>query len=66
MKQFLRDYFSFNRRERRGISVLLGILALLFFALAYMHSGDFIRGKSKGIEEMTIPQTEQLPLVDRK
>ncbi len=51
MKQFLRDCFTFNRRERSGILVLLCILALLFFALAYMHSGEFVRSEDKGFEE---------------
>jgi competence protein ComEA len=60
MKQFMRDYFSFNRRERRGISVLLGILALLFFALAYMHSGEFIQGKNGTLEEVKFEQAEEI------
>lgn len=34
MKQFLRDYFTFNRRERRGILFLLIIIALLLIYLS--------------------------------
>ncbi|HEY0029928.1 MAG TPA: helix-hairpin-helix domain-containing protein [Bacteroidia bacterium] len=33
MKRFLRDYFSFNKRERNGIFILLSIIAVLVFYL---------------------------------
>ncbi len=33
MKQIIRDYFTFNKRERRGIFVLLAILGLLMLYL---------------------------------
>ncbi len=35
MKQFLRDYFTFNRRERNGVFILLSIIVLLIFCLAF-------------------------------
>jgi len=56
----MRDYFSFNRRERRGISVLLGILALLLIALGYMHSGDFVQGRESVLEEAQLDQKEEI------
>ena len=33
MKQFIKDYFSFNRRERNGLILLLGIIIILVFYL---------------------------------
>jgi len=33
MKQFIKDYFSFNRRERNGILLLLGIIIILILYL---------------------------------
>lgn len=35
MKQIIRDYFTFNRREKRGIFVLLCIIALLVLYLQF-------------------------------
>ena len=32
MKQFLKDYFSFSRKERNGIFVLLSILLVLLIS----------------------------------
>ncbi|PCJ81588.1 MAG: hypothetical protein COA57_14140 [Flavobacteriales bacterium] len=37
MKQEIKDYFTFNRRERNGILVLLSIIVLLLFAINFMH-----------------------------
>jgi DNA uptake protein ComE-like DNA-binding protein len=34
MKNFIRDYFTFNRRERNGVFVLVGIISLLVFYLS--------------------------------
>ena len=34
MKRFLRDYFTFNRRERRGVLFLLMMIALLLIYLS--------------------------------
>ncbi|MBL4655158.1 MAG: helix-hairpin-helix domain-containing protein, partial [Bacteroidia bacterium] len=38
MKQFIKDYFSFNRRERNGILLLLGIIILL---ILYLNWSEF-------------------------
>lgn len=35
MKQFLRDYFTFNRRERNGVFILISIILLLIFYLSF-------------------------------
>lgn len=35
MKQFFRDYFTFNRRERRGVFFLLSIILLLILYLSF-------------------------------
>ncbi len=40
MKQFIRDYFTFNRRERNGVFILLSIILLLIVYLSF--SGYFI------------------------
>jgi len=34
-KNFLRDYFTFNRRERRGVFILLSIILLLILYLSF-------------------------------
>ena len=34
-KNFLRDYFTFNRRERNGVFVLLSIIFLLILYLSF-------------------------------
>jgi DNA uptake protein ComE-like DNA-binding protein len=39
MKQFIRDYFTFNRRERNGVFILLSIILLLILYLSF--SGYF-------------------------
>ncbi len=44
MKQFLRDYFTFNRRERNGVFILLFIIILL---LLYLSFSDFFFPKEK-------------------
>ncbi len=44
MKQFLRDYFTFNRRERNGVFILLSIIILL---LLYLSFSDFFFPKEK-------------------
>ncbi len=38
MRQFFRDYFLFNRRERNGTLVLLSIMSILIGVLAYLHA----------------------------
>ncbi len=43
MKQFFRDYFTFNRRERNGVFVLISIIAVLIFYLNF--SSHFISTK---------------------
>lgn len=35
MKNFLRDYFTFNRRERNGVFILLSIILLLILYLSF-------------------------------
>ncbi len=35
MKQFFRDYFTFNRRERNGVFILLAIIILLLLYLSF-------------------------------
>ncbi len=35
MKHFFRDYFSFNRRERNGVFVLLAIIVILVLYLSF-------------------------------
>jgi len=37
MKQFIRDYFTFNKRERRGVFVLLCIIVSLLLYLQFAH-----------------------------
>ena len=44
MKQFFRDYFSFNRRERNGVFVLLSIILVL---ILYLSFADFFFPKEK-------------------
>src|ERR1051326_2479149 len=44
MKQFLRDYFTFNRRERNGVFILLSIVILL---LLYLSFSDFFFPQEK-------------------
>lgn len=60
MKQFIRDYFSFNRRERSGILVLLGILAILLFTLSWLHSDEFMRANNSELEESRLAPAEQI------
>ena len=43
-KNFLRDYFTFNRRERNGVFILLSIIILL---LLYLSFSDFFFPKEK-------------------
>ncbi|HEV7229763.1 MAG TPA: helix-hairpin-helix domain-containing protein [Bacteroidia bacterium] len=49
MKQFLRDYFSFNKKERNGIAVLLFLLAVLLTFLVYLKK-DGADTNEKGLE----------------
>ena len=35
MKQFIRDYFTFDRRQRRGVFILLSVILLLIFYLSF-------------------------------
>ncbi|MBI4930608.1 MAG: helix-hairpin-helix domain-containing protein [Bacteroidetes bacterium] len=44
MKQFLRDYFSFNRRERNGVFVLLSLILVL---ILYLSFADFFFTREK-------------------
>ncbi|MFI5163932.1 MAG: helix-hairpin-helix domain-containing protein, partial [Bacteroidia bacterium] len=44
MKQFLRDYFTFNRRERNGVFILLSIILLL---ILYLSFSDLFFSKDK-------------------
>ncbi|MBI3500209.1 MAG: helix-hairpin-helix domain-containing protein [Bacteroidetes bacterium] len=44
MKQFFRDYFTFNRRERNGVFILLSIIILL---LLYLSFSDFFFPQEK-------------------
>lgn len=37
MKQFLRDYLTFNKRERNGLFVLIGIILLMILYLTISH-----------------------------
>ena len=43
MKQFFRDYFTFNKRERNGVFVLLSIIVVLVLYLNI--STNFIRSE---------------------
>jgi len=43
-KNFLRDYFTFNRRERNGVFILLSIILLL---ILYLSFSDFFFPKEK-------------------
>jgi competence protein ComEA len=47
VKQFLRDYFSFNKRERNGILALLIILAVLLIWISAM------KGPEQGSDQFT-------------
>lgn len=44
MKQFIRDYLTFNKRERNGIIILLSIISLL---LIYLNSSDVFKTPEK-------------------
>jgi DNA uptake protein ComE-like DNA-binding protein len=44
MKQFIRDYLTFNKRERNGIIILLSIITLL---LIYLNVSDVFRTPEK-------------------
>src|ERR1035437_2513935 len=44
MKNILRDYFTFNRRERNGIFVLL---AIIFILILYLSFSDYFFPKEK-------------------
>lgn len=44
MKQFLRDYFTFNRRERNGVFILIAIILLL---ILYLSLSDLFFPKEK-------------------
>lgn len=44
MKQFIRDYLTFNKRERNGIIILLSIITLL---LIYLNISDVFRTPEK-------------------
>src|ERR1051326_5493321 len=35
MKQFIRDYFTFDRRQRNGVFILLSIIVLLILYLSF-------------------------------
>lgn len=65
MKQFLRDYFTFNRRERNGVFILLSIILLLIlylFLSDYFYNHFSIENKidfSKFEKEISIFEAEQ-------
>ena len=66
MKQFLRDYFVLNRKERNGIFVLLSIILLL---VLYLSFSDYFFPKDKidfsGFEkEITRFEAEQKQISD--
>src|SRR4051812_30775121 len=43
MKQFFRDYFTFNKRERNGVFILISIITVLVFYLNI--SSNFVSEK---------------------
>jgi competence ComEA-like helix-hairpin-helix protein len=56
MKQFLRDYFTFNRRERNGVFVLLSIIILL---LIYLSFSDYFYNIFSGKNEFDFSKFEK-------
>src|SRR5437867_1905432 len=40
MKQLIKEYFTFNRREQRGILVLLGIIIILLISLIVLKTSN--------------------------
>ena len=65
-KNFLRDYFTFNRRERNGVFILLSIILLLILYLSFSNlffpkeKTDF----SKFEKEISDFETEQKRITD--
>jgi competence protein ComEA len=69
MKQFLRDCFSFNRRERNGVVVLLAIITALLGFLAYQHVSvpseslnDILKEEAVVDSEIPPPRASKLTL----
>jgi len=66
MKQFLRDYFTFNRRERNGVFILLSVIMLLILCLSfadYFFTGGKINF-SQFEKEIALFEAEQKRLED--
>ena len=64
MKQFFRDYFTFNKRERNGVFVLITIIILL---IVYLNVSDnFYKNEpvnfSKFEQEIAAFETQQTPV----
>ena len=66
MKQFIKDYFSFNRRERNGKLALLGIIIIL---ILYLSLSDYFvttqkvdfTGFEKEVDEFLAAQQADIP-----
>jgi competence protein ComEA len=54
MKQFLRDYFSFNTKERNGIMVLLTALVVLLMYKSYLSSQDSPQKDGQEFREVSV------------
>jgi competence protein ComEA len=70
VRQFFRDYFLFNRRERNGTLVLLSIMLILIGVLTYLHN-DVVNVNEKDsfrIQELTEEEEphDQLRTMERK
>jgi len=66
MKQFIRDYFTFNRRERNGVFILLSIILLLILYLSFSDL-FFLKEKtdfSKFEKEVSAFEAEQKRITD--
>ncbi len=66
MKQFLRDYFSFNRRERNGLVVLLALLAVLVGFMEYLHDTEDAVPLSEVFREETVADSAVAKERERK
>jgi competence protein ComEA len=56
MNRFLRDYFSFNKKERNGIAVLLFLLAILIACLIGLRNeGTHIQDKDWVVRQWAAP-----------
>ena len=64
MKHFLREYFTFNRRERNGVFILLSIILILILYLSFSDY-FFVREKpdfSKFEKEISEFEKQQVPV----